>query len=360
MKLLQQLARPDILALEPYRHAQWQPGLERLHANESPWRDTADSSVAGWHRYPEPQPAALRQALAEMYGLRPEQLLLSRGSDEGIDLLTRAFCRAGQDRILICPPTFGMYQVAAAIQGAAVTQVPLRSEGFALDVEGVLAACCEHTRLVFLCSPNNPTGNLLEADAILRLLERLGERALVVLDEAYIEYAQCASLSQRLQEFPQLVILRTLSKAHGLAGLRCGAVLAHPAITELLGRMIPPYALATPSIELALAALAPERRARTAAQVAELVGERERLAARLAGLAQVRKVHPSAANFLCVEFRDPTQVLQRTREAGLMLRALPPAFGLEGALRVTVARPETNDRLMQCLEDCERSPDSFY
>ncbi len=156
------LARPEIVALKAYSHAAWDPSFDRLHANELPWRAETDRSRAGLNRYPEPHPLELAARLAELYGVKPEQLLPGRGSDESIDLVVRGFCRAGVDNVIICPPTFGMYAVAARIQGAEVREVPLvRERGFALDADAVLAASDANTRVVFLCSPNNPTGNAL-------------------------------------------------------------------------------------------------------------------------------------------------------------------------------------------------------
>ena len=199
MNPILELARADILSLQPYQHAAWEPSLERMHANEMPWRASGDTSVAGLNRYPEPQPAELIAHLAELYGVAPDHVLAGRGSDEGIDLLVRAFCRAGQDSVLICPPTFGMYKVSARIQGAGVVEVPLlKDRGFALDAQAVLAAWRSGVKLVFLCTPNNPTGNLLDRGAIESLCEQLRDRAIVVVDEAYMEFAHAPSLIDRL------------------------------------------------------------------------------------------------------------------------------------------------------------------
>lgn len=345
------LARPEIRALKPYSHAAWQPGLVRLHANENPWRDEADATAAGLNRYPEPQPAALVARIADLYGVAPERVLVGRGSDEGIDLLLRAFCAAGQDRIVTCPPTFGMYRVAAAIQGAGVVEVPLdRSRGFALDAPAVLAAAGAGAKLVFLCSPNNPTGNRLDADAIRAVIEGLAGRALVVVDEAYAEFAPGASLVPWLDRHPQLVILRTLSKAYGLAGARLGAVLAAPAVIELLRRMIPPYALTVPTIEAALAALSPAGLARCRARVDLLIAERDRLATALGQLPLVERVWPSDANFLLVECADAGRLLAAGIRGGLLVRDLRGQPGLERCLRISVGTPAENDRLVASLE----------
>src|SRR5512142_859954 len=183
MTWVTELARPDIVALKAYEHAVWEPELERLHANELPWRALADESSAGLNRYPEPQPRALVERLAALYGVAPTSVLVGRGSDEAIDLLVRGFCRAGQDSVLVCPPTFGMYSVAARIQGAHVVSVPLRADrGFALDEDELLARCTADVKVVFLCSPNNPTGNLLDEQAILRIATELAGRAVIVID----------------------------------------------------------------------------------------------------------------------------------------------------------------------------------
>ena len=351
MSWVQALARPDIVALEPYEHASWEPGLERLHANELPWRPAEDDSRAGLNRYPEPQPRALVAALAELYGVAPAALLVGRGSDEAIDLLTRAFCRAGTDAVLVCPPTFGMYSVSARIQGAEVLQAPLRAaDGFAVDEQAVLDRCAAAVKLVFLCSPNNPTGNLLEEAAILRLARRLAGRALLVIDEAYIEFAARPSLARLVAEQPNLAILRTLSKAYGLAGARCGALIADPEIIALLRKIIPPYAIPALTLEAVLERLGPEARAQARAGLEVLLAERRRLSQSLPRLARVTRVWPSDANFVLAEFADAGAALARAREARLLVRDARGYPGLGRALRVTVGTPEQNGRLLEAWQ----------
>ena len=341
------LARADLRDLEPYRHAAWEPALERLHANELPWRPHADNSVAGLNRYPEPQPRALVERLARLYDVAPAELLIGRGSDEAIDLLVRAFCRAEHDSIMIFPPTFGMYAVAAHIQGAGVVAVPLdRSAGFALDAAAALDGWRAGVKIVFVCSPNNPTGNLIDAAVIERLCGALAGKALVVVDEAYNEFARTASVSRWRKRFPHLVVLRTMSKAFALAGARCGALIGDPALVDLLRRMIPPYSLTTASIESALHALEPAQLAGTGARVARIVQERERLAGLLTGVPRVRRVWPSAANFLLVECEGSARVLSAGIAAGLLVRDVGSYPGLKGSLRVTVGTPEQNERLV--------------
>lgn len=344
------LARPEILALKAYEHATWDPRLERLHANESPWRVPGDASGAGLNRYPEPQPRELVDALAKLYGVQPAQLLVGRGSDEGIDLLTRGFCAAGRDAVLVCPPTFGMYAVAARIQGAEVISVPLRREaGFALDLPALRATLSPLVKLVYLCTPNNPTGNALPDADVLAVLQACAGRSLVVVDEAYAEFSGDPGHARRLAEHPHLVVLRTLSKAHGLAGARVGSLIASPAIVALLRKIIPPYAMAQPTVEAALQALSPPAQAVSRERITATIAERSRLAAALAASRCVSRVWPSAANFLLVEFHDAGAALQAIKGAGLIVRDFRGAAGLGEALRITVGTPEQNERLIRSL-----------
>jgi len=345
------IARPDLIGLQPYQHAAWEPTLERMHANELPWRALGDNTRAGLNRYPEPQPRELVLGLASLYGVAPERVLVGRGSDEAIDLLVRGFCRAERDRIMVFPPTFGMYKVAAKIQGAGVVEVPLdRARGFALDEAVLLDRWQPGTKILFFCSPNNPTGNLLDAGVIHRVCSRLAGQALVVVDEAYVEFAGTPSLGDALDEHNNLVVLRTLSKAHALAGARCGTLLGDPSLVDLLRRMIPPYSLSGPTIEAALHALEPPQLAISRARHQMIVAERVRLAAALARLPIVRQIWPSAANFLLIESVDPDRAFRAAISAGLLIRDVRSHPGLGNHLRVSIGTAEQNDRLLQALE----------
>jgi histidinol-phosphate aminotransferase len=346
-----QLARPEILALKPYEHAAWDPALERLHANEAPWPPLAHAGDAPLNRYPEPQPRALVARLAALYGVEPSRLLVGRGSDEAIDLLTRAFCAAGHDSVVVCPPTFGMYAVAASIQGASVIDVPLRRDaGFALDTPAVIAALRPGVKLVYLCSPNNPTGNLIPETDVVAVLRAAAGRALVVVDEAYMEFAGSPGFASRLDEFPHLVVLKTLSKAHGLAGARIGALLAMPQVVALLRKIIPPYAIPQPTVEAVMQALEEPQLAVTRERVATVVHERERLAVALAATPGVERVWPSAGNFLLVDFADAGAAFTAICGAGLLVRDFRSKPGLARALRITVGSPTQNDRLIRSLQ----------
>jgi histidinol-phosphate aminotransferase len=350
MSWLTDIARPDIRALQAYEHAAWEPGLVRLHANELPWRAHGDSSIAGLNRYPEPHPHQLTAALARLYGVEPAMLLAGRGSDELIDLLIRSYCRAGQDNVIICPPTFGMYRVAARIQGAGVLEVALRADaGWSLDPQALLGRCDAQVKLIFLCSPNNPTGNLLERAAILELARALEGRALLVVDEAYVEFAAEPALTADIASLPGVVLLRTLSKAHGLAGARCGALIGHADVVALLRKVIQPYAVTQLTIEAVFSALAPAAIEQARARIASVKAERARVASTLAASAAVEKVWPSDANFLLVEFHDVAAALQRAHAAGLLVRDVRSAPGLARALRISIGSPEQNDRLLASL-----------
>jgi histidinol-phosphate aminotransferase len=342
------LARPEIVALKAYSHASWDPAFERLHANELPWRAETDRSRAGLNRYPEPHPHELAARLAQLYGVRAEQLLPGRGSDESIDLVVRGFCRAGVDNVILCPPTFGMYAVAARIQGAEVREVPLRRDrDYALDTDAVLAACDANTRIVFLCSPNNPTGNALDPAAVETVLTRLDGKALVVVDEAYIEFSGDPSLAGALARFPNLVVLRTLSKAYGLAGARVGSLIADAAIVALLAKVIPPYSIPQLTIEAVFATLAPPQLAIQRERVAQVRRERERLRAALAAKSSVIRVWPSVANFLLTDFHDAEAALRAARDAKLLIRDMRSVS--PHSLRISVGTPEQNDRLIRSL-----------
>lgn len=344
-------AREDIRSLRAYEHAAWDPRYERLHANELPWRMPGDRSVAGLNRYPEPHPHALEAQLARQYAVDANQVLAGRGSDEAIDLLVRAWCTAGRDQVVLCPPTFGMYAVAARIQGAGIVPVALRREqDYAPDLPALLrATALERTRLVFLCSPNNPTGQLLADAVIERVLEAARGHALVVVDEAYIEFSGSPGWSARLSQWPHLVVLRTLSKAFGLAGARVGALIADPRIVALLRTIIPPYAIAQPSQEAALDALRPAQKSVSAARIAAIVDAREKLTAALTASPAVERVWPSSANFLLVDFHEPERAATALREQGLIVRAFPGAPGLERSLRITVGSAEQNQRIIEGL-----------
>ena len=343
------LARSEIRALQPYSSARMEADGGRifLNANESAWAPLGDGGL-GCNRYPEPQPAVLVSTLAALYGVRHEQLLVSRGSDEAIDLLVRAFCRAGEDAILIQPPTFGMYSVYAHVQNAAVIEVPL-ADDFTLDVDAVLAAVTPSVKLIFVCTPNNPSGQHVPREDIERLLQALDGRALLVVDEAYIEFAYERSVADLVDRYECLAVLRTLSKAWALAGARIGCLLANPAVIELLRRVMSPYPMPLPCVAAAMAALSPEGQAQARAHMAAIRNEHERVRGALATLACVRTVLPSQANFLAVRFDDAGAIYRRLLTAGIVVRDIRHYPKLGDALRITIGTPAENDQMLDVL-----------
>ena len=344
------LARPEIVTLKPYSHAAWLPSVTRLHANEAPWRPTGDTSIAGLNRYPEPQPQALIERMAALYGVPVSSVLATRGSDEAIDLLSRIYLRAGADAILQCAPTFGMYQVAARIQGAGVFEIPLdRKQGWALDPERLLAAWQPNIKLIYLCSPNNPTANLLDVAALKQVCEALDGKAIIVIDEAYVEWSGTSSLTNWLDRYPTLAILRTFSKAHALAGARLGALLAAPELIELARRVIPPYSLAQPAVEAALRALEPIELAAGRSRIKSLLAERQYLAQGLEASPWVDRVWPSDANFLLIDCRNADAFMSAALAGGLIVRDLRAHPALRYSLRVSVGSRAQNDELLHCV-----------
>jgi histidinol-phosphate aminotransferase len=341
------LARPEIVALKAYSHAAWLPGPTRLHANEAPWRPSGDTSALGLNRYPEPQPAALIERLSALYEVPASRVLATRGADEAIDLLARIFLRAGVDSILQCAPSFGMYQVAARIQGAAVIELPLnREQGWNIDAQRLLAAWRPGVKLVFLCSPNNPTANLLDVAMLEAVCAGLAGKAMVVIDEAYIEWSRAPSLTRWLDRFPGLVILRTLSKAHALAGARLGAMLAAPELIQVAKGVIPPYALTQSTIESALRALQPAELAASQSRRGSLLAEREHLARGLSASPLVDKVWPSDSNFLLIDCHDAERFMKDSMAGGTIVRDLRAYPALPRSVRVSVGTRDENSALL--------------
>lgn len=353
------LLRPDLRDFAGYssaRRSGTMPAQVWLNANENPWPNPADPD-AHCRRYPEPQPQALRAALAALYGVSDEQLLIGRGSDEAIDLLVRVLCRPGIDAVVTTPPVFGMYAVCARLQNAPLIAVPLTDgeAGFSTDMAAIgEAALRGKARLVFVCSPANPTGQSVPLQAIASLARALSGQALVVVDEAYGEFSAQASASTLMAEHRNIAVLRTLSKAHALAAARIGCLLADPALIAVLRNCQAPYPLPTPCVELALAALAPQALANTRQRVAQLIAERERLRLALSGCDGVRRVYPSQGNYLLLRFADAEAAFRRLLAAGIMVRDMRAQPQLADALRISIGSPPQNDLLLRTL--CAASP----
>lgn len=340
MKPLAQLVRPNILALQPYSTARdeyagggigvW------LDANESPYDN-------GVNRYPDPHQRELKAQLAALKGVRSGQIFLGNGSDEAIDLAFRIFCEPGRDTAVSIAPTYGMYRVAAQTNGVELREVPLGAD-FSLPVEALLAAADGRTKLLWLCSPNNPTGNAFPATEIERLLRRFD--GMVVLDEAYVDFADGAGFLPRLDEFPNLIVLQTLSKAWGMAGLRIGLAFAAREVAALFSRVKYPYNIPGPTQRAAEEMLGRD----LTPQIAEIRSERRRLASELASCPCIERVYPSQTNFLLVRTPAPDALYDALIEAGIIVRNRSRAAGCEGCLRLTVGTTAENDRLLRTVK----------
>lgn len=343
------LARPELRGIRPYVPGAYEPGMIRLNANESPWRTPGDKTDRGLNIYPPPRPSMLTEKLAAYYGIDARQMLVTRGSSEAIDVLIRGFCEAGHDSILITTPTFDMYRLYAGIQNAEVRRVPLnRERDFALDADKVLGAVDETTKIVFICSPNNPTGGSMLRDDVEHVCREIAGRALVVIDEAYHEYSNAPNFLELRQRYEHVVLLRTLSKFVSLAGVRCGVLVAARELVEFSQNVLPPYTFPTPSIELVLEALSADSLRISRERVATIKRERTRLARALLDLPQVLKVYPSDANFLLALTRDGASFRETARRAGVLVRTFEDPL-LANCVRITVGRPEDNDRLLAAV-----------
>ena len=348
------LARAELRGIRPYVPGAYEPGMIRLNANESPWRAPGDTSDRGLNVYPPPRPTVLQVKLAEYYGIEQKQILVTRGSSEAIDVLIRGFCAAGKDKILICPPTFDMYRLYASIQNAGIVRVPLLAErNFALDVDNIVKALDENTKIVFVCSPNNPTGQSMARADIERLCRETADRALVVIDEAYHEYASGGHYLDLRNRYEHVVLLRTLSKFVSLAGVRCGLIVGAPELIEFAQVVLPPYTFPTPSIELVEEALSQDSLRVSEERVATIKRERERLASALRDTPRVLKVYSSDANFIMVKTRDAQEFRETARRAGILVRTFDDPL-LADCVRITVGRPADNDQLLRAVSGVER------
>lgn len=337
-----QLLRPYVLAIKPYTSARDEFDTQTedyvyLDANENPYPN-------GINRYPDPQQKALKAVLASKFDVDAEHLLLGNGSDEVLDLIFRAFCEPNQDEILIMPPTYGMYKVLAEINQITLREVPL-SIDFHLDIYSILDAINPSTKAIFLCSPNNPSGNSFKLQDIETLLNSF--KGIVVLDEAYIDFSTQASWANRLEAFPNLIITRTLSKAYGMAGLRLGICIASQAIIAALNKIKPPYNVNTLTQERAMAELSQSDRYNK--QLATLLKERSVLANQLQNISFVEYVFPSDANFLLVRVDDANLRYSQLVEEGIVVRNRSKEYGCSNCLRFTVGTPEENKKLIQSL-----------
>lgn len=347
---IQTLARQNVRELTPYQSAR------RLGGNGDVWLNANEYAIAPqfeltaqtFNRYPECQPALVINRYAAYAGVDPEQVLVSRGADEGIELLIRAFCEPGKDAILYCPPTYGMYSVSAETIGVQARTVAAKAD-WSLDLPAIEAAL-DGVKLVYVCSPNNPTGNLIDPAELRAVLEMTRGRAIVAIDEAYIEFCPQATVTGWLQEYPHLAVLRTLSKAFALAGLRCGFTLGNSELIALLMKVIAPYPLSTPVADIAAQALAPEGLAIMRQRVAEVSENRAWLMAELNQCDCVEQVFQSETNYVLARFTASSAVFKNLWDQGIILRDQNKQPGLSGCLRITIGTRQELQRVIDALQ----------
>ncbi|MDW6004294.1 histidinol-phosphate transaminase [Vibrio mangrovi] len=343
---MEKLAREQVQKLTPYMSARRIGGSGDvwLNANESPFDNEYQLNLSGLNRYPGCQPEGMLSAYAAYAGVQPEQVLTTRGADEGIELMVRAFCEPGEDAILYCPPTYGMYAISAETIGVERRVVPLTSD-WQLDLP-TIEASLDGVKVVFVCSPNNPTGNLVRREDIITLLELTKDRAIVVMDEAYIDFCPEASTVDLLAQYENLAILRTMSKAFALAGLRCGYTLANAELIQVLLKVIAPYPVSLPVAEIAQQALSESGLARMKYQVLDINTNRAYLQAGLSAISGV-KVFDGWGNYLLVEFPDGDALFKATWDHGIILRNSP----IENCIRISAGNREECEKTLTFIRN---------
>jgi histidinol-phosphate aminotransferase len=341
---LDALVRTNIRTLKPYSSARDEFKGEAsifLDANEN----SLGSPLVKWYnRYPDPLQLKVKEKIAFIKKISVDQIFLGNGSDEAIDLLYRCFCEPGIDEVVIFPPTYGMYEVSANINNVKLNRVPL-TEQFQLDLEALEQTIKPSTKIIWICSPNNPTGNSIDREAIEMILNNFD--GLVVIDEAYINFSRQKSWLSDLQDYPNLVVLQTLSKAWGLAGIRLGMAFASPEIIGYLNKVKPPYNISEPVQELAVKAL--EEIGQVNDMIVTLVNERQNMVTSLLQNEEVVKVYPSDANFLLVKFKDAAGLYKYFVQQGIVVRDRSNVILCEGCLRITVGTPLENTKLLESL-----------
>ncbi|XAW88732.1 histidinol-phosphate transaminase [Vibrio sp. CDRSL-10 TSBA] len=343
---MEKLARKQVQALTPYMSARRIGGSGDvwLNANESPFDNEYKTDFTRLNRYSDCQPPALIEAYAAYAGVKGNQVLTSRGADEGIELLIRAFCEPNEDAILYCPPTYGMYAISAETIGVERKVVPLTAE-WQLDLDAI-EANLDNVKLVFVCSPNNPTGNLVNRADIVKLLDMTKDRAIVVMDEAYIDFCPEASTVDLLAQYSNLAILRTLSKAFALAGLRCGFTLANEELINVLLKVIAPYPVPVPVADIAVQALSEAGLARAKFQVLDLNANRAYLQVGLQMIEGIT-VFEGWGNYLLVKFPDGDALFKAAWDHGIILRNSP----IENCVRISVGNREECEKTVAFIRN---------
>lgn len=341
---LNSIVRENVKKLKPYSTAR-----DEFKGKASVWLDANENAFGSpinhhYHRYPDPKQWKLKDRITQIKGVPSQNIILGNGSDELIDLLFRAFCNPGKDNAIILPPTYGMYEVCAQINDVEIRKVPL-TQGFQMDLDSLAETIDEHTKLIFICSPNNPTGNSIFREDVETLLANF--KGIVVVDEAYINYAHQKTFIQELTEYGNLLVLQTFSKAWGMAALRLGMGFASEEIIEVLNKIKPPYNINQATQDLALEAL--DNVNQINQWIQQTVQERKVLETNLSKLSFVEKIYPSDANFILVKMKNAHEIYQNLCDQGIVVRDRSQVEHIEDCLRITVGNPKENAELIQVL-----------
>ncbi len=347
MKPINTLIRSNIASLLPYSCArdEYESSLGIfLDANENSFGSPAGK---GLNRYPDPLQKELKTAIGNLKSINPKNIFLGNGSDEAIDLILRIFCEPNRDKVIVCPPTYGMYEVYAKINNIETIAIPLIAETFQLNITKIIEAITPYTKAIFICSPNNPTGNIIEQKDIFEILNHFN--GIVVIDEAYIDFASVESITPLVNSFPNLIVLQTLSKAWGMASLRVGLAIANEEIINYFNKVKPPYNISGLTQKAAIAAL--QNSQKTTKMVARILKERTNLKKALLTIPCVEKIYPSDANFLLVKFTDANRTYKYLIDNLIIARNRSNVLLCDNCIRITIGTPDENSELIDCLQN---------
>ena len=349
---IKDFVRPEVLNLKPYIPAKKVLNKVRLNANESPYSVNKNAIKSGLNLYPDARPDQIKTMIADYLKLSEDSIVISRGSTEAIDVIIRTFCIPNQDGILIFPPTFEMYQFYAAIQGVDIHTILLNKDNnYSIDIKALEAFKPDRAKLVFICSPSNPLGHKIDNESIYRVCEHFSDSGLVVLDGAYVEFDEDKIYKEILSKFDNVILLRTLSKAFGLAGARCGVLVSSPEICQYIERVIPPYSFSTPAVNAVLESLSEEGIMESKNNINTIIKDREWLSSELESLKDVIEVFPSFTNFILVRVKNAKEFCDISKQIGFLLRDVSYQPLLENCVRITVGTAKQNQEMIKGLKD---------
>ena len=347
---IKDLVRPEVLNLKPYVPAKKVLDKVRLNANESPYSVTQSASESFLNLYPDARPDQIRSAVSSYLDLPIENIVITRGSTEAIDVAIRTFCIPKKDGILVFPPTFEMYKFYADVQGIKMHTILLDDQnGYALDMKAIEMFDPNQSKLTFICSPSNPLGHRLSNESIYRVCDHFSKSGLIVLDGAYVEFDDDNIYENILSRFENVIMLRTLSKAFGLAGVRCGALISSEEICQYIERVIPPYSFSTPAVNSVIESLSDDGIKKSQRNIKVILDDRKWLSQELESLSDVMEVYPSHTNFILVRVSDAKEFCQKAKDSGFLLRDVSYQPLLDNCVRITVGNTDQNQKLINGL-----------